>query len=118
MLFTPLSFYFKKTAAAGSFNNSGFSPDRLLCFDFARLLSICLLVSNTNKGGKDNLKDVPYAAKPTTSETDKWRYWRVLLQDGSKVNVHVNQKAAGKVQIGVNHEKLNDSDAVDKWKVF
>ncbi len=68
--------------------------------------------------GKDKLNDVPFKDEPTLSETEKWRYWRVLLADNSKVNVHIHQKAANKVQIAVNHEQLNNTDAVAQWKIF
>lgn len=66
----------------------------------------------------NSLNDVPFAAEPTTSETEKWRYWRVQLANSSKVNIIINQKAAGKVMLATNHEKLEDADAVAEWKVF
>lgn len=59
-----------------------------------------------------------YAEAPTISKTEKWRYWRVLLTDDSKVNINITQKAQGKVHISVNHEKLTNSTAVDDWKMF
>lgn len=68
--------------------------------------------------GKDNLNDVPYEQAPTTSETEKWRYWRVALVDGSKPVVTITQKAEGKVHLAVNHDKLNDTDAVAAWKIY
>lgn len=55
---------------------------------------------------------------PSTSTTDKWRYWRTNIDDGSKVNVMFNQKAPGKEHLSVTHEKLTSTDAVDDWKIF
>lgn len=68
--------------------------------------------------GKGMLNDDKYADEPTTSKTEKWRYWRVNLQGGSKVNIIINQKAQGKVHLAVNHEKLPNTDAVEDWKKF
>lgn len=68
--------------------------------------------------GKNSLNDVPYAEAPSIRKTEKWRYWRVPLEDGSKVNINITQKAPGKTGLSVNHEKLNDTDAVDNWKQF
>lgn len=68
--------------------------------------------------GKKSLNDDAYADTPNISKTEKWRYWRVNLQGGSKVNITITQKAPGKVGLAVNHEKLPDTDAVDAWKVF
>lgn len=68
--------------------------------------------------GKESLNDVPYEQAPTTSETEKWRYWRVALADGSKPVITITQKATGKVHLAVNHDKLNDTDAVAAWKTY
>lgn len=68
--------------------------------------------------GKDSLNNDKFAEAPSTSKTEKWRYWRVPLQGGSKVNVIINQKDQGKVHLAVNHEKLPDNTAVDAWKKY
>lgn len=68
--------------------------------------------------GKESLNDDAFADAPTTSKTEKWRYWRVNLRGGSKVNITITQKAPGKVHLAVNHEKLANTDAVDNWKAF
>lgn len=67
---------------------------------------------------KDNLNGVPYNAQPTTTKTEKWRYWRVQLANNSKVNININQKTVDKVLLSVNHEQLNNADEVDSWKTF
>lgn len=64
------------------------------------------------------LNGVAFDSEPTTSVTEKWRYWRVNLSNGSKVNITINQKEPGKVSHSVNHEKLQDADAVAEWKQF
>jgi hypothetical protein len=55
---------------------------------------------------------------PNIRETDKWRYWRCGLADGSRVNVNISQKAPAKSTIGVQHERLGDADAVARWRAF
>lgn len=67
---------------------------------------------------KGNLNDVPFAEEPNIRKTEKWRYWRVPLEDGSRVNINITQKAPGKAHLSVNHEKLNNTDEVDTWKQF
>ena len=57
--------------------------------------------------------------EPRITQSDNWRYWRVDLDNGSKVTVHFSDKPGGdKSAIGVNHEKLTDADAVTEAKVF
>lgn len=56
--------------------------------------------------------------EPRVTQSEKWRYWRVDLDNGSKVTVHFSDKAGGKSTIGVNHEKLADADAVANAKLF
>ncbi|WP_340588530.1 hypothetical protein [Erythrobacter alti] len=57
--------------------------------------------------------------EPRLTKSDKWRYWRVDLDNGSKVTVHFSDKPGGeKSAIGVNHEKLSDADAVVASKTF
>ena len=56
--------------------------------------------------------------EPRVTQSDNWRYWRVDLDNGSKVTVHFSDKAGGKSAIGVNHEKLADADAVAAAKAF
>jgi hypothetical protein len=56
--------------------------------------------------------------EPRQSSSEKWRYWRVDLDDGSKVNLTICDKAGGKAIVAVGHEKLADAAAVDKAKAF
>ncbi|WP_349827209.1 hypothetical protein [Brevibacterium litoralis] len=60
---------------------------------------------------------VPFAGEARTSSTEKWRYWRVDLADGSKVSVTIGAKAPGKdgaekSSIGVEVAGLPDEGSV------
>ncbi|QNE88600.1 hypothetical protein H0194_05615 [Corynebacterium incognita] len=48
--------------------------------------------------------------EPTTSATEKWRYWRADVTDGTKITINVSD-GGGKSKIGVQHSKLPDHDA-------
>lgn len=61
---------------------------------------------------------IAFAASPTTSKTEKWRYWRVGLADGSKVMIVIGDKAGGNALLGVNHDKLADAEAAARWKAY
>lgn len=56
--------------------------------------------------------------EPRITQSENWRYWRVDLDNGSKVTVHFSDKPGGKSTIGINHEKLADAAAVDAAKAF
>lgn len=58
---------------------------------------------------------------PRTSQTEKWRYWRVDLADESKVTINVSNKAPGKAIAAVNHDNLADRDIAEIkawWKDY
>ena len=54
----------------------------------------------------------------STSETAKWRYWRVQLVDGSRVNVDISDKPHGKASIAVEHTKLGSSADIETWRPY
>lgn len=66
----------------------------------------------------DHFNEVPFASVPQTSETLKWRYWRVNLKDGSRLSIIINQKSDEKVLLAINQEKLPDTQSVKDWKAF
>lgn len=67
----------------------------------------------------DEYAGVPAASAPSTSETEKWRYWRVKLADGSKVTINIQQKPGGeKSSASVNHDDLASSDLIDASKAW
>jgi hypothetical protein len=61
---------------------------------------------------------VAMAAEPKVSKTDKWRYWRAKLVDGSAVEVRIYVKPDGLVSLGLEHGKLPDKPTADAWKAF
>jgi uncharacterized protein YdhG (YjbR/CyaY superfamily) len=58
------------------------------------------------------------AGEPSISKTEKWRYWRVDLADGSKVTITVGKKSEEKSILTFSNEKLNNQDAIEQWKEF
>jgi hypothetical protein len=62
---------------------------------------------------------VAFAGEPSTSRTEKRRYWRVGLADGSKVTVSFSTKpdTAG-AQVAVQHGKLAGRPDAERWKSF
>lgn len=61
---------------------------------------------------------IPLAGKPVISKTEKWRYWRVDLRDGSRVTITVGTKTADKTILTFSTEKLKDQDAIEHWKAY
>lgn len=57
-------------------------------------------------------------SEPRQSRSEKWRYWKIDLDNGSKVQVTISDKPGGKSVIGIGHEKLADADTVEKSKAF
>lgn len=68
--------------------------------------------------GCDAVGNLSFAAAPSVSSTDKWRYWRVTLADGSKVTITIADKAGGKAGLAVSHEKLASPEAVERWRAY
>lgn len=66
----------------------------------------------------DAFDDVPLDSEPSTSATEKWRYWRCPLADGSRVQVTVSAKGGGKVVIAVQHDRLASVEDRDRWKSY
>ncbi|MCL1897722.1 MAG: hypothetical protein FWG16_02720, partial [Micrococcales bacterium] len=66
-----------------------------------------------------NLNGVPLAGPARTSATEKWRYWRCGLADGSTVSVNFQTKPGGqKTTAAVNHDQLTDPTSLDGWRAF
>jgi hypothetical protein len=61
---------------------------------------------------------VALAGEPRISSTDKWRYWRADLADGSKLALAISAKPAGKSQLAMEHSGLPDASAADLRKKF
>ena len=73
---------------------------------------------SSHMAGVESLSEIPISRGPDTSETEKWRYWRCGLADGSRVNVHIHQKAPDKATLGIQHEKLESPEQVEHWRGF
>lgn len=67
---------------------------------------------------REELGGIAVGRGPDTSVTEKWRYWRCGLEDGSRVNVTIGEKAPGKVLLAVQHERLETADHVEYWREF
>ena len=68
---------------------------------------------------------VGFAGEPSVSRTDKWRYWRVTLVDGSRVTVTIADKPGGAAKAGgpasslaVTSSKLGTREESARWKSF
>lgn len=59
---------------------------------------------------------VPVEEEPSTSATEKWRYWRVKLVDGTRVSVTISDKPGGKSTVAVQHSKLEAAEQIRGWK--
>lgn len=64
----------------------------------------------------DEFGGVPVESQAATSSTDKWRYWRVPLADGTRVAVNFSDTRGGKSRVGVNHTKLDSAEAIEYWR--
>ena len=67
--------------------------------------------------GKSEFHDVTIE-KTSVSKTEKWRYWRAKLADGTLVSIHISTKPDNKANLGLQHEKLESQEQVDEWKRF
>lgn len=56
---------------------------------------------------------------PASSSTERWRYWRCGLEDGSAISVNLQTKPAGdRTGLAVNHDRLGDAASVERWRAF
>jgi hypothetical protein len=62
--------------------------------------------------GCREFSDIAISREPTVSHTEKWRYWRCGLADGSRVNVNISHKSTDKTALSVQHEKLESAEQV------
>ncbi|MGH6891618.1 MAG: DUF4287 domain-containing protein [Dongiaceae bacterium] len=77
-----------------------------------------LKVWQRHVGKRTDFNGVPFANEPKVSKTEKWRYWRVNLEDGSKLTVTIGSKPDGKTLLAINHDKLPDKRAGSRWKAY
>ncbi len=67
---------------------------------------------------RSDFDGVAPAGPSETSASDKWRYWRVNLDDGSKIVAAIHTRKPGQATLAISHERLPDADAVTRWKTF
>lgn len=54
----------------------------------------------------------------SVTETQKWRNYRVVLADGSRVVIGIYAKTPAKAGFGLQHEKLASAEAADAWRIY
>lgn len=65
---------------------------------------------------REEFGGIPVESPATTSSTEKWRYWRVPLADGTRVAVNVSDKPNGKASVGLSHTNLDSAEAIEYWR--
>src|SRR5690606_20274454 len=63
--------------------------------------------------GRTEFDGVGLAGEPSVRSTEKWRYWRARLADGSSVNVDISAD-----RIAVQHAGLGSADERERWRPF
>ena len=54
----------------------------------------------------------------STTETEKWRNYRVALKDGSRVVVGIYAKSPIKAGLGLQHDKLASHELSEAWREY
>lgn len=89
---------------------------------FAGTMDDALAAWTALVGGRTSFLDLDIVGEPSTSATEKWRYWRCNLGDGSRVNVTANEARPGKSRLAVEHSQLTSpeaaADSKDYWKTL
>jgi hypothetical protein len=67
---------------------------------------------------RKQLAGIAISHGPDVSRTDKWRYWRCSLVDGTRISVGIGDKDNGRAVLGVGHERLDSPQAVERWRAF
>lgn len=55
---------------------------------------------------------------PTTSGSEKWRYWRCTVNETQRINVTIKAKPGGKVTLAVQHPGLATAGEREEWQNF
>ncbi|MFF0991037.1 hypothetical protein [Kocuria nitroreducens] len=66
--------------------------------------------------GRTAVGGVPFQQPPTTAATEKWRYWRVRLDDGTRVSASIGDKGSGRATVALAHTGLASADDVARWR--
>lgn len=54
----------------------------------------------------------------STTKTEKWRNYRLVLEDGSRVAVGIYAKTPAKASFSLQHDKLPTSEAAEAWRMY
>lgn len=65
---------------------------------------------------KTEVVGIPFDSGPAVTASEKWRYWKVKMADGSKVTVNITDKPHGRSTLSVNHSRLSTSEDIDRLK--
>lgn len=68
--------------------------------------------------GKTEFADISIEKQPTTSKTEKWRHWRVILSDGSHISVDTYNKPPDKAMLTITNTKLKNAETAARWRLF
>ena len=68
-------------------------------------------------GSMPNFHGKAATGQPHISSSEKWRYWRVALQDGTMISVDIGRKGE-KTSLVINHRKHPDPDQIPSWRDF
>ncbi len=75
-----------------------------------------LAAFETRMAARTELGGVPFADAPVTSRTQKWRYWRVPLADGTRIAVTIGARRPGASGVAVQVSRLTGPEAVETWR--
>ncbi|WP_417220928.1 hypothetical protein [Arthrobacter sp.] len=67
-------------------------------------------------GARTSIGGVRMEGEARVSSTEKWRYWRVDLADGTRVSVDIGRKTDQKSTVGINHTRLDSTELVEEWR--
>jgi hypothetical protein len=66
---------------------------------------------------RTEFNDMPIITSSTT-QTEKWRHYRVALRDGSRVVVGIYAKTPAKAGFSLRHDKLSSAAAAESWRIY
>lgn len=69
--------------------------------------------------GVQEFDGIELRGMPRVNRTEKWRYWRVTLDDDSTISVNIQTKPSGdKSTLSINHDKLAQESDVERWRTY
>lgn len=68
--------------------------------------------------GQSDFDGVALDGSPTVQVSEKFRYWRAKLADGSRVDMNIYRNPRGEVSLNVSHKKLRSEQDSQRWKAY